>query len=81
MEYVATGIKKIKDKASGETRFVSVLIPLTEDTRVRAVNQAERIARRDRVTLESVLPVNRQNDTGGILTKETKKRKLKRAKR
>ncbi len=78
MKYVATGTRKIKDKASGESRFVNVIIPLTEETRVGAVNQAERIAKRDRVTITSVNVLRSSEVKGYTLTKAAKERKKQR---
>lgn len=76
MRYYATGMKKQKGK-DGEA-WVNVLIPLSEDsnTRAKAVNQAQRIARRDRLTNVEVRVVATTRKEGGVLTKNAKARKL-----
>lgn len=73
MKYVATGTRKTKDS------FTQVIIPLTEETRVGAVNQAERIAKRDKVTVTAVLPLRNSEGRGEVLTKAAKQRKKDRA--
>jgi hypothetical protein len=76
MRYYATGVKKQKGK-DGEA-WVNVMIPLSEDsnTRAKAVNQAMRIAKRDRLTNVEVRVVYNTRREGEILTKNAKARKL-----
>jgi hypothetical protein len=75
MRYYATGTVRKKDKLSGEVTIVNVLIPLTKETRTAAVNQAERIARRDHIRLEGVYVDRRTQSNGSVLTKNMKKQK------
>jgi hypothetical protein len=77
MRYYATGTKKRKGQ-DGEVSIVNVLIPLTKTNRVEAVQQAYRIAKRDRLTSIDVRPAGNRTDTGGILTKNMKAEKAKR---
>jgi hypothetical protein len=74
MRYFAVGSQK-KKGLDGEVAFVNVMIPLTETSRVGAVNQANRIARRDKITLDGVYLLGGPKDSGGILTKNMKKQK------
>jgi hypothetical protein len=75
MRYYAVGIQRKKDTISGEVVWANVLIPLTEVTRVGAVKQAQRIAKRDKIQLEGVYPERNTQSTGGILTKNMKKQR------
>jgi hypothetical protein len=59
MEYYGVGFKKQQKKsknseAAETTGSGSVRIPLTETSRVLAVKQAERIAKRDGIELQAV---------------------------
>jgi hypothetical protein len=78
MNFFAVGIQKGKS-LDGTVSWTNRVFPLTETTRVGAVNQAERIARRDKILLQHVLPVGNQSsrDNGRTLTKNMQKEKAK----
>lgn len=70
MLYYAIGTQKRKDK-QGNYEVITKRFVITEESRVGAVNQALRIAKMDRITLEFVRPEQSKSnlDWGGILTK------------
>lgn len=74
MKYYGLGTQKRKG-ADGTVAYVSVVMPLTATTRIGAVNQAERIAKKDKIKLENVCVEKNSTRQGDILTKETKNRK------
>ncbi|RPK20029.1 MULTISPECIES: hypothetical protein [Paenibacillus] len=74
MKFYGTGTKRVKGK-DGVVSYVSVMLPLTETSRVGAVNQAERIAKRERVKLDGVYLAKGSSKAGSTLTKNAAKRK------
>ncbi len=74
MNFYGTGTKRVKGK-DGVVSYTSVILPLTETSRVGAVKQAERIAKRERVKLDGVYLAKSSQKGGGILTKNAAERK------
>lgn len=73
MKYYGIGTKSVKEKGSGESSVVSVIITYGDDakylTRVQQVNGIQSKAARDRVSLEGIYPIAGNKDHGAVMTK------------
>ncbi|MNS55766.1 hypothetical protein D3C72_886080 [compost metagenome] len=57
MKYYATGTKRVKNKTTGEVAVKQYRIPIAAEDRIGAVNEANRKARREGITVDAILPV------------------------
>lgn len=73
MRFYATGTKRVKEKTG--TRTTHMIIPLTETVRHLAENQATRIAKRERITIDGIHSVKNAPRGGGVLTKNAQARR------
>lgn len=82
-KFYATGTKQVTEMVKGEkvTRTVNVVIDNLPETRVGAVNEAKRIAKKDKIALDGVFAVKGTNDVTRTMTKYAKQRKALRGKK
>ena len=88
LRFYATGTKQVTKQEVGEsgkmekvsytTNVVIDLDPMLYGTRVRAVNEAGRVAKREKITLDGVYIMQGTQNGGGLMTKNAKQRRLER---
>lgn len=82
-KFYATGSKVVTEVVNGEkvTKTASVIIDNLPSTRVGAVNEADRIAKKEKINLDGVFIVKGSNVADKPMTKNAKKRKALRGSR
>lgn len=73
MGFYATGTKRIKEKTG--TRTAHMIISLSETVRHRAENEAARIAKRERISIDGIRATGNTVKGGEVLTKNAQARK------